>query len=127
MTNNEANEINSNIISLILSQKDHVTRGEFTDFKNDNNRRFDEVSHRIDEFKHEVNRRFDDVNHRIDEFKHDVDRRFDKIDQRFEKVDQRFEALSKEIRNNSYITISLIITLFGIIPNWSAILHWFTR
>lgn len=33
--------------------------------------------------------------------------------------------LQKQIRSSMYITISVIVTFLGIIPNWSQIVAWF--
>ncbi|PIR55366.1 hypothetical protein COU74_01475 [Candidatus Peregrinibacteria bacterium CG10_big_fil_rev_8_21_14_0_10_36_19] len=43
----------------------------------------------LKDFKNDVNRRFDEM-----------ERRFDLVDQRFEKIDQRFEKMENRMTNN---------------------------
>jgi hypothetical protein len=45
---------------------------------------------RMDDFRDEVNRRFDEVDKRFDKVEDDVNRRFDEVDGRFDKVDREF-------------------------------------
>jgi len=76
------------------------------DFKNDVNRRFDEMERRFDLVDHrfeQVDKRFEQVDQRfaqVDQRFAQVDKRFEQVDQRFEKVDQRFEKLANRMTNN---------------------------
>lgn len=60
-------------------------KADMNDFKNDVNRRFEQVEETIRDFKDDVNRRFADV-----------DKRFESMDKRFEGIDKRFEGMDKK-------------------------------
>ncbi|MEX0973539.1 MAG: hypothetical protein WDZ46_09830 [Solirubrobacterales bacterium] len=56
---------------------------------------------RMDDFRDDVNRRFDEVDKRFDKFEGEVDRRFDKVDKRFDKVEGEIRDLRLETKRAS--------------------------
>jgi hypothetical protein len=66
---------------------------------------FMELLQEMRAFREDTNRRFqelrEDTNQRFQELRQDMDRRFEAVDQRFEAVDHRFEAIIEELRHHS--------------------------
>lgn len=52
-------------------------------------------------FKDDVNRRFTEVSKRIDDFKVDADKYFDTVDKRFDAVDRRFDKLDARVKGTT--------------------------
>jgi hypothetical protein len=69
---------------------------ELRAFREDSNRRFEELRADMNRHFEAVDRRFEAINQRFEA----VNRRFEAIDRRFEAVDQRFEALIAELRDH---------------------------
>jgi hypothetical protein len=67
---------------------------EMRAFREDTNRRFEEL-------RQDTNRRFEELRQDMDRRFEAVDRRFEAIDRRFEAIDRRFEAIIEELRNHS--------------------------
>ncbi len=57
--------------------------------------RFEQVDRRFDEMREETNLRFAQVDRRFDEMREETNLRFAQVDQRFEQVDKRFELVDK--------------------------------
>ncbi len=78
------------VLLLVVSQMQKEQKSiakTLEDFKNDTNRRFNEVDKKIDDLKNYVDKRFEQV-----------DKRFEQVDKRFEQVDKKFEHVYEEIK-----------------------------
>jgi len=66
---------------------------------------FMELLQEMRAFREDTNRRFEelrqDMDRRFEELRQDMDRRFEAVDRRFEAIDRRFEAIIAELRNHS--------------------------
>jgi hypothetical protein len=65
---------------------------------------FMELLQEMRAFREDTNRRFEelrqDTNRRFEELRQDMDRRFEAVDRRFEAIDRRFEAIIEELRSH---------------------------
>lgn len=77
----------------MYKMNDGWTDERMDDFRDEVNRRFDDVDRRFDKFESDVDRRFDGVDKRFDKFEGDVDRRFDKVDHELGRINDRFDSL----------------------------------
>jgi hypothetical protein len=66
---------------------------EMRAFREDTNRRFEEL-------RQDTNRRFEELRQDMDRRFEAVDRRFEAVDRRFEAIDRRFEAIIEELRSH---------------------------
>ena len=65
---------------------------------------FMELLQEMRAFREDTNRRFEelrqDTNRRFEELRQDMDRRFEAVERRFEAIDRRFEAIIEELRSH---------------------------
>ncbi len=86
-------EVQLLIISQMRKDQESIAKS-LEDFKNDTNRRFNEMDKKIDDLKNYVEKRFEQVEKRFEQ----IDKRFEQVDKRFEQVDKRFESIEEEIK-----------------------------
>ncbi len=83
--------------------RDDINR-RFDDMSASTNKRFDEMAAATNQRFEQVEQRFEQVDRRFDEMREEtnlrfaqVDRRFEQVDQRFEQVDGRFEQIDQRL------------------------------
>lgn len=74
-------------------------KGDFTEFKRDVYKRFDQVDKRFDQ----VDKRFEQVDKRFEQ----VDKRFEQVEKRFDQADKRFEQLEGNYTEDHKLIIDL--------------------
>ncbi len=74
--------------------RDDINR-RFDDMSASTNKRFDEMAAATNQRFEQVEQRFEQVDRRFDEMREETNLRFAQVDQRFEQVDKRFELVDK--------------------------------
>jgi hypothetical protein len=70
---------------------------------------------RLDDFRDEVNRRFDDVDGRFEEFGKQVDKRFDKVDGELGRLDAKIDGLQRTLMLTGGGIIAALLGILGTI------------
>ena len=78
------------------------------DFKNDTNRRFNEIDKKFDDLKNYVDKRFEHVYEEIRELRSYVEKRFEQVDKRFESIEEEIKFLRREISSIKSDIINLL-------------------
>jgi len=107
---------------VLQAQTNHITHLDQTIhkdiqvFREESNRRLEDMQRSIDKRFEDVNKRFEDVNKRFEDVNkrfEDMNKRFESMDKRFEAMDKRFEALQKSIDKRFRFTQRLIMLGFA--------------
>jgi len=66
-----------------------------------------EIKGELRTFKEQVNKRFDDL-------KHEIDKRFEQVDKRFERIEEKLDRMEESIRHIEEYMITLLLSVIGI-------------
>lgn len=95
------------VISQMRKEQESIAK-TLEDFKNDTNRRFNEVDKKIDDLKNYVDKRFEHVYEEIRELRSYVEKRFEQVDKRFESIEEEVKFLRREISSIKSDIINLL-------------------
>jgi hypothetical protein len=86
-------ELRTEIYGIISDE--FVRRGEFYDYMKKSDERFERLLQELRAFREDSNRRFEELREDMERRFEAVDKRFEAVDKRFEAIDKRFEAIDK--------------------------------